>query len=245
MIRFDKEQIFLLTGASSGIGEGTALQLNALGATVIAIARNTTRLNALKEKAKFSENMHVEMKDLTEDIEALPNYVTALKKKYGKFQGMAYCAGMVEVKPMKLLDLSEMQALYDINLFAPIFMAKGLGDRRNNVGKGASMVFISSLAAINSDKGQTSYAGSKAGLCASVKSIARELAPQGVRVNCILPSDIRTSMVNTGLKDEERFAAYPMGIGEVDDVSNMVMYLLSDTSKWITGQNHILDCASI
>lgn len=245
MIRFNKEQIFLLTGASSGIGEGTALQLNELGATVIGIARNTTRLKALKEKATFPENMHIEVKDLTEDIESLPKYVTALKKKYGKFQGMAYCAGIGEVKPMKLLDLSEMRALYDINLFAPVFMAKGVGDRRNNVGKGTSMVFVSSLAAKIADRGHTTYAGSKAGLCASLKSIARELAPQGVRVNCVLPSDIKTKMVNTGFKDEERFASYPMGIGEVADVSSMIIYLLSDNAKWITAQNYVLDCGSV
>ncbi len=245
MIGFDKGQVFLVTGASSGIGKGTALQLNELGATVVAIARRVERLKALQSKAKFPENIHIEPKDLTEDIEGLPNYVTFLKKKYGKLQGMAYCAGIVDVKPLQLLDFTELQSLYGINLFAPVFMAKGFGDKRNNVGRGASMVFISSLAAYISDRAMTAYAGSKAGLSASIKAVARELAPYGIRANCILPSDIKTSMVDTGLNDECRFAKYPMGIGDVSDVSNLVMFLLSDKAKWITAQNYVVDCGSV
>ena len=85
MADFNKENIFMVTGASSGIGEGTALALNELGATVIAIARNEDRLNKMKAKCKYPENMHLEIKDLTENIEELPNFVTKLKEKYGKF----------------------------------------------------------------------------------------------------------------------------------------------------------------
>ena len=117
MISFNKEQIYIVTGASSGIGEGTALLLNELGATVIGIARNEERLNAMKAKCKNPENMHIEIKDLTEDIEGLPNYVKELKNKYGKFSGMAYCAGICEVKPLQLIDYNEMKYLFDIDYF--------------------------------------------------------------------------------------------------------------------------------
>jgi len=174
MISFSKEDKIIVTGASSGIGEETALELNELGAAVIAIARNVERLNKMKAKCKHPENMFIEVKDLTEDIEKLPNYVKNLKDKYGKFRGLAYCAGIVEVKPLQLLDLTEMKKLFDINYFAPVFMAKGFADRRNNTGKGSSAVFISSLAAQVCSRAMITYSGAKAALVSSIKSIAKE-----------------------------------------------------------------------
>jgi NAD(P)-dependent dehydrogenase (short-subunit alcohol dehydrogenase family) len=240
MIKFKKEDIFLVTGASSGIGQGVASRLNELGATVIGIGRNQERLNELKQECKYPENMFLENKDLTENIEELPQYVKSLKEKYGKFQGMAYCAGISEVKPLQIIDLDNAKKMFDINYFAPLFMAKSFADKRNNNGKGSAIVFISSISALKSDKGHTVYAGSKAAIAASAKCIARELAGTGVRVNCVSPSDIKTPMNVDKTADDE--LNYPLGFGEVSDVTNMIVYLLSDKAKWITTQNYVIDC---
>lgn len=245
MISFNKEQIFIVTGASSGLGEGTALLLNELGATVIGIARNEERLNKMKAKCKYPENMHLEIKDLTEDIEGLPNYVKELKNKYGKFTGLACCAGIVDIKPLQIIDKKEMEKLFDIDYYAPIFLTKGFADRRNNVGVGASIVYIASIAAKYCDRGMLNYAGAKAALISSAKTIGRELAPQGIRVNCVSPSDIVTPMVETSNEVRTNFAYYPLGAGQVDDVANMVVFLLSDKAKWLTTQNYRLDCGTI
>lgn len=242
-MEFKKEDIIIVTGASSGIGEGTALMLNEQGATVVAIARNEDRLNAMKAKCKYPENMYIEIKDLAEDIEGLPQYVKELKNKYGKFRGLAYSAGIVEVKPLQLLDVNEMKKLFDINYFAPIMMAKGFADKRNNVGKGTSMVFVASIAGFHCDRAMTTYSGAKAALASSVKSIARELAPHHIRVNCVSPSDIVTPLTSgvDGLRARKE-PLYPMGLGEVSDVANMITFLLSDKAKWITTQNYVVDC---
>ena len=82
MINFNKEQIYIVTGASSGIGEATAILLNEFGATVVGIGRNQERLEAMKTKCKYPENMFLEQKDLTEDIEGLPKYVKSLKELF-------------------------------------------------------------------------------------------------------------------------------------------------------------------
>ena len=87
MIKFNKEEIFIVTGASSGIGEKTALLLNELGASVVAVARNEERLNALKTKCKFPNNLHIEIKDLVEDIEGLPDYVKELRDITLRYMG--------------------------------------------------------------------------------------------------------------------------------------------------------------
>lgn len=247
MISFDKNDIFIVTGASSGIGKSTAILLNELGATVVAIARNKDRLNKMKAKCKYPENMHLEIKDLTENIEGLALYVKELKNKYGKLSGLAYCAGITEVKPLQILDLITSKKLFDINYFAPIFMAKGFADKRNNIGNGASAVFISSSAMLACNRSASVYSGSKAALAASIKSIARECAPYKIRFNCVSPSDIKTPMTMEYVDEfiKEREKRYPMGLGEVDDVVNMIVYLLSDKSKWITAQNYVIDCGVV
>ena len=139
MISFDKEQIYIVTGASSGLGRATAMLLNELGASVVAIARREDKLNELKSECKYPENLYVEVKDLAEDIEALPQYVKSLKEKYGKFSGMAYCAGVSNINPIGSVDYDTIQKIFAINYYAPIFMTKGFVDRRCNIGKGASV----------------------------------------------------------------------------------------------------------
>ena len=81
---FAKEQVFLVTGASSGIGQGVALKLNQEGATVVAIARRADKLEETKAQASAPEKFFCEVKDLAEDIADLPKYLKGLKDKYGK-----------------------------------------------------------------------------------------------------------------------------------------------------------------
>ena len=247
MISFTPEQRFIVTGASSGIGEGVALLLNELGATVIAIARNQERLEAMQAKAKYSENVFLERKDLAEDIAGLPTYVKILKEKYGKFQGMALCAGIGRTAPLNAFDLNEAKQIFDIDYFAPLMMTKGFIDRRINNGRGSAIVAISSIAGISCEKGLTTYGGAKAALSASLKSASREAGMQGIRINCISPSFIDTPMTQSTPNEElleKASKEYLFGFGTVSDAANMVIFLLSDKSKWITGQNYILDCGT-
>ncbi len=246
MISFDREQRFIVTGASSGIGEGVALLLNELGATVIGIGRNQERLDAMKAKAKYPDAVFTEAKDLTEDIENLPLYVKELKNKYGKFQGMALCAGIGILAPLQALDAETLRKTFEINYFSPVFMTKGFVDRRINNGKGSAVVAISSIGGIVCEKGQLAYAGSKAALTASMKSISREASQQGIRINCVSPSMIDTPMSNNAPDDylEHSQKHYPFGFGKVSDAANLIVFLLSDKAGWITGQNYILDCGT-
>ena len=252
MINFNKEQIYVVTGASSGLGEATAILLNKLGATVIGIGRNLERLEGMKAKCKYPENMFLEQKDLTENIEGLPKYVKALKEKYGKFSGMAYCAGVTALNPLRTITYEYITNIFDINYFAPIMMIKSVGDKRNNVGFGTSIVVISSIDAIINSKGQSVYGASKAALSASVKALSRELTQQiGVRINAVLPSMIETPMTHNpevqGLELNQNINSemYPFGWGEPNDVANMIVYLLSDKAKYISGQNYIIDSGGV
>jgi NAD(P)-dependent dehydrogenase (short-subunit alcohol dehydrogenase family) len=244
VISFQKEQVFIVTGASSGIGREVALLLNALGATVVAIARREDRLQDAKNQALHTENFLVEVKDLTEDFDGLPKYVTLLKEKYGKFHGMAYCAGVSENMPLKGFSFDDAERMFKINYYSPLFMVKGLVDKRNNVGKGTSVLAISSIASRTCPPGLSVYAGTKAALSASMRVIAREVSPLGVRVNTVAPALIETEMLD-GVARAHWKDEYPFGFGQPDDVANFVVFMLSEKSKWINGRDDVIDCGSL
>lgn len=243
MIRFVKEQKYIVTGATGGIGEAVVLLLNELGASVVAIGRNAEKLEALKAKAEFPENVFLEQKDLAEDIATLPAYVKGLREKYGKFQGLACCAGISCITPIRAVDYAEAEKMFKVNYFSPLFMTKGFVDKRNNVGSGSAVVCIASIGAIHCDPGMAVYDGSKGALISSMRAIAREVAPLGISVNTISPSLIETNMID---EVSRRYAEgkYPMGLGQVSDVKGLIVYLLSPMSKWTTAQNYLVDCGA-
>ena len=185
----------------------------------------------------------LEQKDLVEDIPGLPAYVKTLKDKYGKLQGLACCAGISRITPLRALEVADVRTMFDVNFLVPLFMVKGFADRRVNNGIGSAVVCIASIGALHCDPGMASYDGSKGAMVSSMRAIARELAPQGVRVNCVSPSLIETNMIDD---TSRRYAEgkYPMGLGSVPDAANLIVYLLASESKWITAQNYIVDCGA-
>lgn len=238
-------KLFVVTGATSGIGAGCALELNSDGAKVVCIGRSQEGFAKTKEQATYPENLFFEAKDLAKDIEELPAYLKELAGKYGKFNGLVSCAGVTEVRPLRALDLEAMKKLFDINYFSPIFLAKGFADKRVNAGKGSSFVAIGSISFQHPAKAVITYSGSKAALVTSMYSIAKEYASMGLRYNCVSPADIDTPMTQNipEIMDKVR-QYYPLGFGKPEDVAAMVSFLLSDETKWITGQNYVLDCGS-
>ena len=242
-MEFTKEDIFLVSGASSGIGQGVAIKLIQEGATVIATGRSLEKLEETKKLCNNSENIFLEPKNLTENIDELPFWVKVLKEKYGKLRGLICCAGIIDVKPLQMLEEMYVKKLFDINYFVPVFLAKGFADKRNNIGQGSSITFIASIAAILGDKGQIAYGGSKAALITSAKSMSHELASRKIRVNTISPGDIDTPMNKQAIEEYNHTTSerYTYGIGSVEDIANMTAFLVSDKARWITGQNYIMD----
>lgn len=247
MALFSAENIFIVTGASSGIGNAVAKKLIEEGAVVIAIARRVDKLELLRNQCICPEHCYIETADLSEHLEDMPLFLSDLNGKYGKFSGLAYCAGSILLKPASSIEYKEALDLFNTNYFAPLMMTKAFLDKRVCVGRGASAVAVASAETFLREKGLCVYSGTKAALQATFSTIAKEVASRGMRVNTVSPSDIKTpmtmneSMVNLRQGREDN---YPLGFGEPEDVAELVVFLLSQKAKWITGHDYIVDCAT-
>lgn len=245
--RFFQGRRILVTGASSGIGKAVALRCNSLGATVIAVGRNRERLRTVKEQAECPAEFLIEARDLTLDMEALPGWVANLREEHGKLGGFVHSAGHTVTAPLRLFELSEAEKLFAIHFHAPMLLAKGFADRRNNIGSGASMVFLTAASVAHPPRALLAYTSAKSALLTAGRCLAGELAPQGIRVNCIGPGLVETPMSEDygAMLGEEAFRAvrarYPLGLGRTEDVAALACFLLSEQARWITGQNIVMD----
>jgi NAD(P)-dependent dehydrogenase (short-subunit alcohol dehydrogenase family) len=247
VIQFPAENLVLVTGASSGIGKAVALKLNELGATVIGMSRNAESLQEVKESAAQPDHFHLEPIDLTEEINNLPKVMKGLAREYGKLSGLVYSAGVTQMTPLKGLTEAKSKDLFDLNYFAGLMLGKGFADRRVRQEGETAMVYISSILAVIGSVSTLNYAASKGAINSMVKSMALELAPLRVRVNCVSPGYVETEMttkISHLYSDEfknELETMYPLGHGKPEDIANSVSFLLSKQARWVTGQNLIVD----
>ena len=162
--------------------------------------------------------------------------------EYNSIDGLVYFPGTINLKPFSNLKEDDFQQDYQINVRGLI---NSLQFYQKSLNPNASIVTISSIAASFGMPFHTSIAMCKASVEALTKSLAAEWAPK-IRLNCIAPSLISTKMserlINSELKKEKIANKHPLkNIGETNDISNMILFLLSDKSKWITGQTIRVD----
>ena len=233
----------LVTGASSGIGRQCAIDCSKMGAKVVAIGRNQERLHAVMEEMS-GENACYSY-DL-QKLECIKDLVYRVVAEHGLLDGFIHAAGIEVTNPVKLLKVEDYESLYKINCLSAFEIVKNLcGIKTFN--KRGSIVLIASISGVIARKGLSAYAASKGALISVARVMALEMATREVRVNCVSPGTILTPMMREALDslNEEdkmnRIDGFPLGIGAVTDISNACIYLLSDASRWVTGQNLIVD----
>lgn len=244
---YSSQDIFLVTGATSGIGKGVVIELIKLGATVIAIGRDKEKFKLLNANCNYSNRLICEEKDLS-NSDKLDKWTIDLYKKYGKFKGLILSAGVQQIVPLSsVLSVEKSKELFEINYFSNMQIAKGFCDRRVNIGLGSSIVFLSSIASIRGNSGIVNYSASKGAINSAVKSLAIEVSKLGIRVNAILPGFVMTEMIENWKEVyseeyiNEMNNKYPLGIGSVEDIVKPILFLLSDSAKWITGSELVVD----
>lgn len=222
----------LVTGASSGIGKGIALACANMGATVILNGRNITRLDEVLSQMTGSGHA-ICPADLSDRAA-----VSSMVDKLPKLDGVVMCAGVANRVPCKSITEADLEFVIKTNLEAPVLLQAELLAKKK-ISKAASIVFIASRAYDSPSMGNAVYSASKGAVVSYAKCLALELASRQIRVNCICPGMVWTDLITNVLNEEDLKAAeqrYPLKrFGQVEDVANLAIYLLSDASSWMTG----------
>lgn len=234
----------LITGASSGIGRQCAIDCSKMGAKVVLVARNQERLDETISLME-GEGHKAYSYDLS-NLDGIQDFVSAAVAENGKFDGFVHAAGVEMTKPVKLITPEDYEEIFRVNTLSGFEFARQLtGIKHFN--KMGGVIFIASITAVIARGGVAAYSASKGALISAARVMAVELAKRQIRVNCISPGTILTPLMQNYLStlSEEQYKArvdgFPLGLGETTDISNAVVYLLSDASRWITGQNFIID----
>jgi NAD(P)-dependent dehydrogenase (short-subunit alcohol dehydrogenase family) len=239
-----EDRTYLVTGGGSGIGKGVAAGLVAAGASVMIVGRNADKLVAAVEEIELlmssGGSIRYEPADITNEEETV-RAVDAVTAWHGRLHGVVHCAGGSEtIGPITQIDSEAWRRTVDLNVNGTMYVLKHAA-RELVRGGGGSFVGISSIAASNTHRWFGAYGVSKSAVDHMMQLAADELGASWVRVNSIRPGLIRTDLVAPVIDSPALSADYALCTplprpGEVEDVANLAMFLLSDAASYVTGQ---------
>lgn len=228
-----------IIGATGVIGSACAGSVAAAGATLVALGRTAAKLETLRQKVP--PGSHCALLDF-DDRPAWDGCIAELPE----LDGVVIATGVSAVKPLRVQPEDEWERVVRLNLTLPTHFVRLLL-RSRKIRPSASLIFIGSIAGRSGSAGYTAYSSAKAGMTGMVRSLARELAGQAIRVNCIAPGLIESDMaqaMNSSLGTDQAKAyadRYPLGPGTAADVAGATCFLLSPAARWITGTELVVD----
>ena len=252
MESFLQDKVCIITGAAQGIGKGIAERFASDGAVVYACDLHESTMDKwAKECSERNNTRVIPMYFDVSDTEAVKNNFMTVFKKEKHIDVLVNNAGVVYNKKIGMIVRSETELMFRINVIAVIEMVQLCSRLMARTGGGA-IVNIASVTAVLGSPGQSAYSATKGAIMSFTKSAAKELAPQGIRVNAVAPGRIKTERFEelyeaSGDKIDQRISRIALGrLGTPQDVANAVSFLASDRASYISG--HILGvdgCASI
>ena len=230
----------VVTGASRGLGKAMAGALGRAGAKVLLVSRNVDDLaGAAEELAAVGCEVVVRPFDLS-NIDDIQRWVADTWSEAGPLHVVLHSAGLQRRAPAVEVDEADWDQILAVNLKAPLFLSREIGKLQIEAGSGGSHIFIGSLTTTIGIANTASYAASKAGIAAVVRTLAVEWAALGIRVNAIVPGYFRTQLTEALFQDPERSAwilsRIPMGrVGVPEDLGGAAVFLASNASSYVTG----------
>lgn len=238
-------KIVLITGASSGIGRETAVQISRLGGTAILVARNERGLRTTL--SLMEGDSHVTASFDLADVCRIESWLESVVVKYGRLNGLVHCAGVAPMRPLAMTKPDVLHDTMEINFSVFVELLRVFSKKKNNL-DGGSIVGMSSVRGVAGEKSLLAYSASKAAMDAAVRVAAHELAPKHIRVNTV-----QAGLLDTRLAADLDVATAPdgeqpnvlsrqlLGLGHPLDAANAICYLLSDASSFITGSALVVD----
>tara|TARA_B110000858_G_C17768853_1_gene458488 strand:- start:600 stop:1337 length:738 start_codon:yes stop_codon:yes gene_type:complete len=238
-----KNKNILITGASSGIGLNLAKYFFKKNSNLILISKDKKKLEFIKNN--ISKKISPIFFDFTQ-FHKYESLFNTINKRYGKVDFIVHAAGVHAIDPIKITTHSNISNSIDLNLKSAVLISK-YASNGIYMSRPSSIIFISSVMSVIGEPGQVLYSASKSGLIGLTKSLAVELSRYKIRVNCLSPASIDSPMLKRYLnkisdnKKSEILKKHLLGIGRYQDINYLVEFLLSKKSRWITGQNIIID----
>lgn len=227
----------LITGATSGIGKTIAEQFAQEGARLVLVGRREEVLQELKNKLG-SDTITV-VCDLAQ-IENIEEIFKVCREKDCKLNGMVHCAGIADMCGVRMFESEDAVNMMKINTFSFVELCKRFATKKVSYDE-SSIVAISSISSLRNDSGMILYSMSKAALNSAIKTMSKEFVKRRIRVNGILPANVKTQMFLSGEDTFEDFMEtalenQPFGVIDTEQVSYLSEFLISNNSKYITGE---------
>ena len=232
-------KVALITGATRGIGKQIALTLADEGYDIALNYRKEDEnlINAKKEIEEKNVKCLAVKGDIS-NFEDTEKFVKEVIEEYGKIDVLVNNAGITKDMLLVRMKKEDFESVIDVNLVGTFNVTKNVISYMMKARSGR-IINISSVVGVTGNSGQTNYSASKAGIIGFTKSLAKEVASRNILVNAIAPGFIETNMTDV-LKDEvkEEIAKnIPLErMGNTQDVANVVKFLASEDSAYITGQ---------
>lgn len=252
MERLLQNKVCIITGAAQGIGKAIVEQFAADGAIVYACDRQAGSMDDWAKECsdKYSAKVIPLYFDVTDTAEVKSVFML-VNKKEGGIDVLVNNAGVVFNRKIGMIMREETELMFRINVIAVLELVQ-LASRLMSRRKSGSIINIASVTAVLGSPGQVAYSATKGAIISLTKSAAKELAPQGIRVNAVAPGIIKTERFAelyeaSGEKIDERINRIGLGrLGTAEDVAHACAFLASDRSSYISGQILGVDgCASI
>lgn len=236
------KQAVLITGATSGIGLALAQHLSALGHIVVVNSRSEADCNALAETiGGFALPF-----DVTDEMALKGAFKTLngyLREKELSLYGLAHCAGSMVIQPFHFTHASALQQMFNEHVAGAFLLSQWTSKLMMREQQG-SIVLLSSVVAQQGSVGQVAYASAKAAVEGMTRSLAKELGPYAIRVNAVAPGVIETPLIaelDEAKRHEIQQATILKRLGAPEDIAQVVAFLLSDQSSFMTGQTLAVD----
>ncbi|MBU5363506.1 SDR family oxidoreductase [Enterococcus raffinosus] len=238
-----EKKVAFITGAAGGLGTAVVKKLLNKNFIVLVNDNNQENVQALLDQFQ-GEEIHAFCFDATEEA-AWEKAVTEIKEKFGKVDVLFNNAGIFKIETIEETSVELWKKTMDVNALS-IFL--GIKSMSPLLGEGSSIINTSSIASFLGSKNRIAYAASKGAVSALTKAVAIEFAPRGIRANSVHPAYIKTQMAEHAAEATER-TMEEMGsriplyqrISTADEVADVVVFLASDASRFMTGSEVVVD----
>lgn len=232
-------KVALITGATRGIGRQIAITLAKEGYDIaLNYRKENEELESVKKQIEENKVECLVVKGDVSNFEDCEEVVKQTIEKFGKVDVLVNNAGITKDMLLMRMKKEDFEQVIDVNLIGTFNMTKNVIQSMLKARSGR-IINISSVVGVAGNAGQTNYSASKAGIIGFTKSLAKEVASRGILVNAVAPGFIETSMTEVLKEDvkEEIAKSIPLKrMGTSQDVANVVKFLTSEDSSYITGQ---------